>query len=335
MTRMRPGRLLASAAPRGLPGARDGVRRVLGSLFGREGPPFAATSHHGDPGLLGPGSASWPLLAEPAAITGGLRALLTQLLHPLAMAGVADHSAYRTDPLGRLSRTSAYVTISAFGAVPEALQAAEQVRRVHRHVRGTAPDGRTYRADDPRLLVWVSVALTSSFLRADELWAPFPRTAGDRDRFVLEQSRIAALLDPRVDLRPFARDAEARRELLGWRVPLPLLEDGGLPRSEAELEGLLADFAPDLAVGEQGAAAVRFLRRPPLPRAARGGYRSMLVGALGSMPPRHRSLLGSGMSDVAAAAARAQCGALLAAMRTATGPSPALAAAHRRVGTAS
>ena len=72
--------------------------------------------------LCGPGSASWRVIGEPAAIAGGLRALLLQVAHPLAMAGVADHSAFRTDPLGRLHRTSAYVTASTFGSTPEALR---------------------------------------------------------------------------------------------------------------------------------------------------------------------------------------------------------------------
>ena len=323
-------RRLAAVAPAGLPLARGAVRRVLGSLFGREGPPFDPERHAGDPGLLGPGSASWRLLAEPAAIAGGLRALLTQLLHPLAMAGVADHSAYREDPLGRLSRTSAYVTVSSLGSTPEALTVTQRVRAVHDRVVGVAPDGRPYRADDPHLLVWVSIALTSSFLRADERWAPFPLDAADRDRFVLEQSRLAALLDPRVDLRPFHRDEATRRELRDGAVELPLLDGGGLPRSVAELDDALAAFGPELAVGAQGEDAMRFLRRPPLPRGARLGYRSFLLGALGSMPREHRRLLGLLEGDAAAGLAMRQTGALLTTMRLATGPSPALSAAHRR-----
>ena len=325
-----PLRRLAAVAPAGLPLARGAVRRVLASLFGREGPPFDPERHAGDPGLLGPGSASWRLLAEPAAIAGGLRALLTQLLHPLAMAGVADHSAYREDPLGRLSRTSAYVTVSSLGATPEALAVTQRVRTVHERVVGIAPDGLPYRADDPHLLVWVSIALTSSFLRADERWAPSPLDADDRDRFVLEQSRLAALLDPRVDLRPFLRDPAARRDLRDWAVELPLLDGGGLPRSLAELDEALASFGPELAVGAQGEDAMHFLRRPPLPRGARLGYRSFLLGALGSMPPEHRRLLGLLESDRAADLAMRQAGALLTTMRLATGPSPALDAARRR-----
>ena len=43
---------------------------------------------------------------DASMFVGGLRALLLQSLHPLAMAGVAGHSGYRGDPWGRLARTS-------------------------------------------------------------------------------------------------------------------------------------------------------------------------------------------------------------------------------------
>jgi hypothetical protein len=146
----------------GLPIVRDAVRRVLTRMFGP--PPFDPNRDPGDPGLTGPGSPSWRIIGEPAAIAGGIRGLLAQVSHPLAMAGVHDHSAFREDPLGRLQRTSAYVTTSTFGSTAEAISVAGRVRAVHPRVHGTAPDGRPYRADDPRLLVWVSISLTSSFL---------------------------------------------------------------------------------------------------------------------------------------------------------------------------
>src|SRR4029450_3232047 len=63
------------------------------------------TDPPGDPGLLGPGSGTWGVHADPSMLIGGLCALLLQTLHPLAMAGIADHSNYREDPLGRLGGT--------------------------------------------------------------------------------------------------------------------------------------------------------------------------------------------------------------------------------------
>ena len=69
-------------------------------------------------------------------LIGGVSALLLQTLHPLAMAGVAEHSGYREDPLGRLRRTATFVGTTTFGTVAEAEAAIAQVHRVHRRVQG-------------------------------------------------------------------------------------------------------------------------------------------------------------------------------------------------------
>jgi uncharacterized protein (DUF2236 family) len=312
----------------GIPGVRTLVRRTLTRMFGP--PPFDPSSDPGDPGLTGPGSASWQVIGEPAAIAGGLRALLVQVAHPLAMAGVADHSAFREDPLGRLQRTSAYVTTTTFGSTREALVASQRVRAVHPRVRGTAPDGRSYRADDPRLLTWVSIALTSSFLAADQLWSPHPVAGPRADAFVAEQSRIGALLDERVDLRAVLTDETAQQQLRCGRLPLPMIDDGTLPTSVAELDAVLASYGDELGVNHQGRDALRFLRRPPIPRAARGGYRALLSGAIGSLTPSLRAALELDRSDAAARAAVARAGVALALMRATTGTSPSMDAAENR-----
>lgn len=319
---------LARLAPHGVPVLRTAVRRTLTRMFGP--PPIDAARDRGDVGLTGPGSASWRVIGEPAAIAGGLRGLLVQVSHPLAMAGVADHSAFREDPLGRLQRTSAYVTVSTFGSTREALQVARRVRAVHPRVVGTAPDGRAYRADDPRLLTWVAIALTSSFLTADRLWAPFPVRGADADAFVLEQSRIAALLDPAVDLDVLLGDPDAQAELRAGRLPLPMLDDGTLPRSVAELEAVLASFDTELGVNHQGRDALRFLARPPIPTSARGGYQVLLAGAIGSLGPRLRAALELDRSPARSRRAVARAGAALGLMRLSTGPSPTLRAAEAR-----
>ncbi|MFP4150192.1 MAG: oxygenase MpaB family protein [Nitriliruptoraceae bacterium] len=326
------GELLRATAPGerqpGVPIAREAIRRVLTRLFGP--PPFDPDADPGDPGLTGPGSASWIVIGEPAAIAGGLRGLLVQLAHPLAMAGVHDHSAFRTDPLGRLQRTSAYVTTSTFGSTREALQVARRVRAVHPRVRGTAPDGRPYRADDPRLLTWVSIALTSSFLTAHRLWAPTHLTPEEEDAFVRQQSRISALLDPRVDLRELERDPAAQQALRAGELPLPMLDDGTLPSSVDGLEAVLDGFRHELGITSQGREALSFLRRPPIPRAARGGYHSLLTGALGALDVGLQDALELGWSPRRSRLATAQAGVTLTAMRTLVGTSPSLRAARAR-----
>lgn len=313
----------------GLPLARTAVRRVLARLFGA--PPFDPDADPGDPGLTGPDSSSWAVIGEPAAIAGGVRGLLVQLAHPLAMAGVHDHSAFREDPLGRLQRTSAYVTTTTFGSTREALLVSRRVRAVHPRVHGVAPDGRRYSADDPHLLTWVSIALTSSFLAAHRRWAPY---RVDEDAFVSQQSHLAALLDPRVDLDGLLADPTAQAELRAGRVHLPMIADGTLPASAADLDAVLADYHGELGINHQGREALAFLTRPPIPLAARGGYRSLLAGAMGSLSPQLQAALQLGWSPLRAQVATAQAGVTLSAMRTAVGTSPSRrAAAARAAGT--
>lgn len=323
-----PVRWAAGAAPGGLPGVRLLVRTGMGRIFGPT--TFDPTADPGDPGLLGAEAATWRIIGEPAAIIGGIRALLVQLLHPLAMAGVADHSRFRDDPLGRLHHTSAYVTATAFGSTAQALQAARAVRHVHTRVHGTAPDGRSYRADDPQLLTWVSLALTSSFLAADRAYAPHPVDAATADAFVAEQSRAGALLDPRVDLGALAADPGA---LAAWRagtLPLPMVDDATLPMTEAQLAARLEGFRPELGLNHQGREALAFLGWPPLPHAVRAAYLPMFTGAVSILEPWQRRLLGLPGARLAAWPVQVQTRAVLAAFRLATGVSPALGAARRR-----
>lgn len=316
------------ARPHGLPVTGRLVRAGLARAFGP--PPFDPTASPGDPGLLGPDSASWGIISEPAAIVGGIRALLVQLLHPLAMAGVADHSRFRDDAIGRLQRTASYVTATTFGATPDALAASAAVRRVHRRVVGTAPDGRSYRAEDPHLLAWVSIALTSSFLVTDRLYAPKRVDARGADDFVAEQSRLGALLDPRVDLDAVAADPSA---LAGGGITLPLIDEGYLPVTVAQLDAKLAEYAQEWSVNEQGRAALRFLLWPNVPGPVRAGYLPMLAGAVASLDPAQRALLGARLGP-SAGVVRFQTRATLAAMRLAGGVSPSLLAARRRVAVA-
>jgi uncharacterized protein (DUF2236 family) len=316
---------VVTLAPEGLPGIRRGIHRAMRQVFGER--PATANADP-DPGLCGPASPSWRIIGEPAAIAGGVRALLLQTLHPLAMAGVAGHSRYREDPLARLRSTATWVTTATFGTTAQVLEAARAVRRAHRAVHGRAPDGRHYSASDVALLTWVSIALTSSFLAADHLWAPQPVSDADADRFVAEQSRLAALLDERVDLDALGRAPDAADALRAGQVDLPLLAD--LPHSVEDLIARLNSFVPDLAAGEQARDAIRFLRWPPLRAAVRAAYLPLFAGAAGSLAGWQRRMLGLPAGRVAAAAAVANAAAVLTTLRSAGGRSPAYQAARRR-----
>ncbi len=148
----------------------------------------------GDKGLFGPDSPAWRVHSDPSMFVGGLCAILIQMLHPLAMAGVADHSNWVADPIKRLSRTASFVTATTFASTEVAEGVIQQVKLRHARVHGTAPDGRSYRADDPSLLCWVHTAQVSSFLRAHLLYHPDPISPSEQDRYFRETSEIARRL---------------------------------------------------------------------------------------------------------------------------------------------
>jgi uncharacterized protein (DUF2236 family) len=308
--------------PTGVPLVQPLVRRQLAGLFG--GPDLGEP---GQPGLLPRDAVSWRVLGEPSSIVGGVRSLLLQATHPIAMTGVARHSRYETDPLGRLAGTSAWVTVATFGSVDRAVELARTVRRMHARVRGIAAAGTRYAADDPPLLAWVQDSLTASLLAAHQLFAPAPLSADEADRFILEQSVLGAVLDPRVDLeRTVLRHRYASRgELAPLVDDLPLLVDGVLPRSADELAASFRRRAGELEVRTDARATVRFLRSAPVPRPTRLAYRTMLAGAGATLPPGLAAALGiqPTLGHVRAVAA------LLATMRVTTGCSPSLAVADR------
>jgi len=194
---------------------------------------------------------------------GGIRALLLQSLHPLAMAAVAEHSDYRGDPWGRLQRTSYFLAVTTFGREADARQAIARVRAVHQRVTGTTADGRPYAASDPHLLTWVHIAEADSFLRAHSHFGTRPLDQAGRDGYVADMAIIGAELG----------------------VPDP-------PRTEAELGDRIRAYRGELAATEQAREAARFLLlRPPLPAIARAPYGVLAAAAVSLLPGWARRLL--------------------------------------------
>jgi uncharacterized protein (DUF2236 family) len=194
--------------------------------------------------------------ADASMFVGGLRALLLQSLHPLAMAGVAEHSNYREDPWGRLQRTSTFLAETTFGSAVDAQRAVDRVRGIHRRVHGVADDGRPYTATDPHLLEWVHIAEADSFLRAHQIYGAAPLDQAGRDGYVADMAEIAAKLgvvDP--------------------------------PRSEQALAQRIHDFRPELRSSAAARDAARFLLlTPPLPLAARAPYGVLAATAVSMLP---------------------------------------------------
>jgi uncharacterized protein (DUF2236 family) len=148
-----------------------------------------------DPGLLGPESVAWTVLSHPFSLVGGVRSLLIQAMHPHAMAGVAQHSNYKSRQLDRLRRTSYYVIATAFGDTETAHKAAARVRKMHARVKGIDPiTGDPYAADDPESLLWVHAVEWHSFLAAYRAFALDTLTPEDEDRYIAEGVPIAGLL---------------------------------------------------------------------------------------------------------------------------------------------
>lgn len=187
---------------------------------------------------------------------GGLRALLLQSLHPLAMAGVANHSDFRKDPWGRLQRTAEYVAMTTFGPVEQVDRSIEIVRRVHTRVTGIAPDGRPYSANDPHLLHWVHLAEVDSFLAAHQRYGSNPLTGAEVNRYLRDAAVIAVKLgveDPPTDL--------------------------------AMLRAQFRTFRPELSGTPAARDAARFLLvEPPLPLAARPAYLALAGAAVALLP---------------------------------------------------
>jgi uncharacterized protein (DUF2236 family) len=214
----------------------------------------------------------WRVHADASMFPAGVTALLMQMLHPMAMAGVAGHSGYKGDPWGRLQRTSNYLATTTFGTVDDAERMIAHVRSIHERVRGRDERGRPYRASDPRLLMWVHIAEIDAFLRGFQAYAAQPLTDTEADTYVRQAGISAAklgVIDP--------------------------------PQTVHELQAELSAFRPEMETTPAAREAARFLLlSPPLPWAARPGYGALAAGGVALMPGWAREMLGLPMPEVVA-----------------------------------
>ncbi|WP_406387693.1 oxygenase MpaB family protein [Streptomyces sp. NBC_00887] len=237
---------------------------VFARVAGPEGPENRARIH-GTPGprWFGAHRPIRVVHGDASMFIGGLRALLLQSLHPLAMAAVEAHSGYRGDPWGRLQRTSTFLAVTTYGTADHAQQAVERVRAVHGQVHGTTPSGEPYDAADPHLLGWVHVAEVDSFLLAHQRYGAEPLDAAGYDGYVADTARVA--------------------EALGVSDP---------PRDRRELAAQLAAYRGELRPTEEAREAARFiLLHPPLPWAARVPYAVLAANAVAALPRWARTSL--------------------------------------------
>jgi uncharacterized protein (DUF2236 family) len=237
-------------------------------LIGRSAAAFVSgvPEEAADDSFFGPASVAWRVSTDLASPVAELRSLLMQALHPLAMAGVDQHSGWRRDPVGRLAATSAYLATVTFGERAAAMRAAARVRRIHDHVCGTdAATGRPYAAGDPALLLWVHAAQVDSVLAAGSLVGT-ALSAADSDRYVAEMVAAA--------------------DLVG--VPRPLV-----PASVAELERYVASVRPGLSCTPAAAESMAYLLDPPgLDEEVAGFWQDVRDAAIAVLPQWARQLYG-------------------------------------------
>jgi uncharacterized protein (DUF2236 family) len=269
-------------------------------------PPWLVNVQSGEPeGLFTPNDEPWIVHANLTTLIGGIRALLMQALHPGSLAGVADHSRYEADPLGRLAGTTRWLTILTFGSHSAIAKESARVNGMHSRVIGNyvASDGeqKPYRAQDEDLLLWVHIAFTDSFLSTFQLYSGKHISA---DEYVRKWSKAVA--------------------------PLGLTN---APQSAAELNATIEEFRTReiLDVNETTRKVVDFIKHPPLSRTARIAYWFLFQAALSSIPKQYREMLG--LTAIPSKIVQPLATGFVALMRFAIGKrSPLEEAALKRMG---
>lgn len=243
---------------------RNNIARQISRLNGLSLNEFDLTQPPGDPGLFGPGSMVWEVHGDfPSMLCGGIAALLLQMQHPLALAGVRDHSDFRTDLFGRLRRTSQFIAVTSFGNRHDACTLIEKVKKIHRHVTGKDHRGREYRAYDPALLTWVHVAETYCFLTAH---LRYKNPSLSRD----EQNR-------------YYREAALTAQALGAT---------NIPVTVTDVEEYFSEMRPQLCIDERTCEVSRLLYSAPAPSAAVRPVMDIMLRAGGDLLPEWTSVPG-------------------------------------------
>ncbi|MEO6800189.1 MAG: oxygenase MpaB family protein [Rhodanobacter sp.] len=238
--------------------AREPIRRWVLSAFPRTDTGSLDYDHpRGDPGLFGPDSATWRVHSDfPGMLAGGLAALTLQTLHPLALAGVWDHSNFRGDLLGRLRRTTAFVGGTTYAPRDQAEGLIAHVRQIHDHITGHGEDGRPYSANDPHLLTWVHLSEAYCFLQGYRRYSHNVLPPDAADRYYDEVRRIA--------------------ELLGAT---------GVPASEREVLGYFRDIQPELGHTQRSREVLGLLAQVRLPVPAASLSRDLFLLAGNALLP--------------------------------------------------
>jgi uncharacterized protein (DUF2236 family) len=226
-----------------------------------------------DSALFAPGSVIWRVHGDVTTMMiGGVAALLFQMLHPAALAGVLEHSNFRDDMLGRLRRTARFIALTTYGEADAARVAIARVRAIHERVNGVLPDGTSYQASDPRLLAWVHVVEASCFLHAWIRYGQPAMSKADQDLYFAEAARIARALgaDP-------------------------------VPETAAQAHALQESYRPQLQAGPDTRAVRHLILHPDLTTLADAPVQALVIqAAIDLLPDWARALHGVERSRMSA-----------------------------------
>ncbi len=215
--------------------------------------------------LIASDSVAWRVHGDVTTMmVGGIAALLLQMLHPAALAGVWDHSDFESDMLGRLRRTARFIAVTTYAERVQGEAMIMRVARIHDQVAGTLPDGRTYSANDPATLAFVHVAGALCFLEAYIRFVEPRMLRADQDQYFAETAVTARALgaDP-------------------------------VPTSRAEADALLDRFRPQLTADARTQRVRELILGAPPKHLAAAPVQAMLMqAAIDILPADARTMHG-------------------------------------------
>jgi uncharacterized protein (DUF2236 family) len=221
----------------------------------------------GDPGLFGPGSAIWHVHSDVVGLVGGLSGLLLGALHEPTLYGTNQHSSYSDDPLARLGRTASFVNAMTWGSMPVVEKTTDMVRKMHKRVRGTMPDGRPYSADDDDQLIWTGMTQAYSIMRAHLRYHPDPVEGERIDEYYEQYAQFAVWLG-------------ATKHV---------------PSNRVEVDEYFREMRPYLTFAEETAELAEFFRRPfGTDPASKAASSIVMRAAFDAMPSWAQRLYGAG-----------------------------------------
>lgn len=155
---------------------------------------------------LGPESLAWQHAGDNLQLLVAVTTLVLQVAHPVVGAGVDEHSTFKTDPWGRLQRTTEWGLRLLYGGA-SAPAAGQDLRNLHRPIKGTDKQGRQYFALDPEAYAWVHMTTYYALVKTQELFGDRPFTPTEAAQLYAEwrqQGRVLGIREQDMPATPEA-----------------------------------------------------------------------------------------------------------------------------------